>query len=174
MFKLYGSGYGGTETPPAANNTRTRPTTMQGHMGTGALWPRVKGRREHREVGAKECEGPFNTACVFVHVCFYGDKSFFMLIYRLRKESVACIPSHHHTVHSGTDLNSCHLCAQARTKRGRRQSRTPRFKQRPGEQTVFSVGRLGLSVNMSGQVLAGLPENSFVILFSIQVPSDTS
>ncbi|XP_011616422.1 RELT-like protein 2 isoform X2 [Takifugu rubripes] len=60
---------------------------------------------------------------------------------RLRKESIAGIPSHHHTVHSGTDINSCHLCALARSKKGRRQSRTPHFKQRPGEQTVFSVGR---------------------------------
>lgn len=60
---------------------------------------------------------------------------------RLRKESIGGVPPHHHTVHSGTDHNSCHLCAQVRSKKGRRQSRTPRFKQRPGEQTVFSVGR---------------------------------
>lgn len=60
---------------------------------------------------------------------------------RSRKDSVAGLPSHHHTVHSGSDHNSCHLCAQVRSKKGRRQSRTPRFKQRPGEQTVFSVGR---------------------------------
>ncbi|KAM7388915.1 hypothetical protein PAMP_022917 [Pampus punctatissimus] len=60
---------------------------------------------------------------------------------RLRKESIGGIPPHHHTVHSGTDHNSCHLCAQVRSKKGRRQSRTPRPKQRPGEQTVFSVGR---------------------------------
>ncbi|XP_054453344.1 RELT-like protein 2 [Anoplopoma fimbria] len=60
---------------------------------------------------------------------------------RLRKESVGGVPPHHHTVHSGTDHNSCHLCAQVRSKKGRRQSRTPRHKQRPGEQTVFSVGR---------------------------------
>lgn len=60
---------------------------------------------------------------------------------RLRKESIGGIPPHHHTVHSGTDHNSCHLCAQVRSKKGRRQSRTPRSKQRPGEQTVFSVGR---------------------------------
>ncbi|XP_075906150.1 RELT-like protein 2 isoform X2 [Nelusetta ayraudi] len=60
---------------------------------------------------------------------------------RSRKESVAGLPSHHHTVHSGSDHNSCHLCAQVRSKKGRRQSRTPRSKQRPGEQTVFSVGR---------------------------------
>ncbi|XP_023815149.1 uncharacterized protein LOC101166145 isoform X1 [Oryzias latipes] len=60
---------------------------------------------------------------------------------RLRKESIAGIPPHLHTVHSGTNLNTCHLCAQVRSKKGRRQSRTPRFKQRPKEQTVFSVGR---------------------------------
>lgn len=59
---------------------------------------------------------------------------------RLRKESIA-VPPHHHTVHSGADHNSCHLCAQVRSKKGRRQSRTPRSKQKPGEQTVFSVGR---------------------------------
>ncbi|XP_037317243.1 RELT-like protein 2 isoform X2 [Pungitius pungitius] len=59
---------------------------------------------------------------------------------RLRKESVG-VPPHHHTVHSGTEHNSCHLCAQVRSKKARRQSRTPHSKQRPGEQTVFSVGR---------------------------------
>uniref|UniRef100_A0A3P8NPQ5 RELT-like protein 2 n=1 Tax=Astatotilapia calliptera TaxID=8154 RepID=A0A3P8NPQ5_ASTCA len=60
---------------------------------------------------------------------------------RLRKESIGGIPPHLHTVHSGTDHNSCHLCAQIKSKKGRRQSRTLRAKQRPGEQTVFSVGR---------------------------------
>ncbi|KAG7518127.1 hypothetical protein JOB18_025930 [Solea senegalensis] len=60
---------------------------------------------------------------------------------RLRQESLGGVPPHHHTVHSGTEHNSCHLCAQGRSKKGRRPSRTPRFKQRPGEQTVFSVGR---------------------------------
>ncbi|KAM7000497.1 RELT-like protein 2 isoform 1-T2 [Tautogolabrus adspersus] len=60
---------------------------------------------------------------------------------RLRKESIGGVPPHLHTVHSGTDHNSCHLCAQVKSKKGRRQSRTPRSKQRPGEQTVFSVGR---------------------------------
>ncbi|XP_029368819.1 RELT-like protein 2 [Echeneis naucrates] len=60
---------------------------------------------------------------------------------RLRKESVGCVPPHHHTVHSGADHNSCHLCAQVQSKKGRRQSRTARSKQRPVEQTVFSVGR---------------------------------
>lgn len=65
---------------------------------------------------------------------------------RLRKESIGGIPPHHHTVHSGTDHNSCHLCAQGRSKKGRRQSRTPRSK-RPGEQTVFSVGRFRVTHN---------------------------
>ncbi|XP_040904627.1 RELT-like protein 2 isoform X2 [Toxotes jaculatrix] len=60
---------------------------------------------------------------------------------RLRKESIGGVPPHHHTVHSGTEHNSCHLCAQVRSKKGRRHSRTPRPRQRPGEQTVFSVGR---------------------------------
>ncbi|XP_039866132.1 RELT-like protein 2 isoform X1 [Simochromis diagramma] len=60
---------------------------------------------------------------------------------RLRKESIGGIPPHLHTVHSGIDHNSCHLCAQIKSKKGRRQSRTLRAKQRPGEQTVFSVGR---------------------------------
>ncbi|CAL8264359.1 unnamed protein product [Lota lota] len=58
----------------------------------------------------------------------------------LRKESLGGIPPHHHTVHSGSDQNSCHLCAQGRVKKGRRRSRTPKTK-RPREQTVFSVGR---------------------------------
>ncbi|KAK2903761.1 nascent polypeptide-associated complex subunit alpha, muscle-specific form-like isoform X1 [Channa argus] len=60
---------------------------------------------------------------------------------RLQRGSIGSVPPHLHTVHSGTDLNSCHLCAQIRSKKGRRQSRTPRLKQRAGEQTVFSVGR---------------------------------
>lgn len=78
---------------------------------------------------------------------------------RLRKESIAGIPPHLHTVHSGTDLhNTCHLCAQSRSKRGRRPSRTPRFRQRSGEQTVFSVGRFRVthtdkkSTDSSGRV----------------------
>ncbi|XP_030595004.1 RELT-like protein 2 [Archocentrus centrarchus] len=68
------------------------------------------------------------------NVCVRHDR-------RLRKESIGGIPPHLHTVHSGTDHNSCHLCAQIKSKKGRRQSRTLRAKQRPGEQTVFSVGR---------------------------------
>ncbi|XP_054879300.1 RELT-like protein 2 [Poeciliopsis prolifica] len=74
---------------------------------------------------------------------------------RLRKESIGGIPPHLHTVHSGTDLNSCLLCAQVKAKRGRRQSRTPRFKQRPREQTVFSVGRF--RVTHSDKKLHGSP-----------------
>ncbi|XP_008417964.1 RELT-like protein 2 [Poecilia reticulata] len=74
---------------------------------------------------------------------------------RLRKESIGGIPPHLHTVHSGTDLNSCLLCAQVKAKRGRRQSRTLRFKQRPGEQTVFSVGRF--RVTHSDKKLQGSP-----------------
>uniref|UniRef100_A0A3B4BM05 RELT like 2 n=1 Tax=Periophthalmus magnuspinnatus TaxID=409849 RepID=A0A3B4BM05_9GOBI len=66
-----------------------------------------------------------------------------VVLVRLRKESIGGVPPHMHTVHSGTDLhNTCHLCAQSRSKRGqRRASRTPRLRARPGEQTVFSVGR---------------------------------
>lgn len=77
---------------------------------------------------------------------------------RLRKESIGGLPPHLHTVHSGTDLhNTCHLCAQSRSRRGRRPSRTPRFRQRPGEQTVFSVGRFRVthekkSTDSSGRV----------------------
>ncbi|XP_028816807.1 RELT-like protein 2 isoform X2 [Denticeps clupeoides] len=59
----------------------------------------------------------------------------------LRKESVAAIPPHHHTVHSGSDRNSCHLCLQSRALKSRRRSRAGRTRARPGEQTVFSVGR---------------------------------
>lgn len=70
---------------------------------------------------------------------------------RLRKESIGGIPPHHHTVHSGTDHNTCHLCAQVRSKKGRRPSRTPRSKQRPGEQTVFSVGRFRVTHNKKSQ-----------------------
>ncbi|XP_008325974.1 RELT-like protein 2 isoform X2 [Cynoglossus semilaevis] len=68
------------------------------------------------------------------NVCVHHDP-------RFRKESIGSVPPHHHTVHSGTEHDSCHLCAQGRSKKGRRHSRTQRFKQRPGEQTVFSVGR---------------------------------
>lgn len=113
---------------------------VQGHKSNGALQPRVT---EQLGGAVEECEGHSTLLIAFncVICLFCCQKSFFMLMYRLQKESIACIPSHHHTVHSGTDVNSCHLCALARSKKGRRQSRTPRFKQRPGEQTVFSVGR---------------------------------
>ncbi|XP_061581932.1 uncharacterized protein LOC133447306 isoform X1 [Cololabis saira] len=75
----------------------------------------------------------FNEMFVNQNVCVRHDP-------RLRKESIGGVPPHLHTVHSGTDHNTCHLCAQGRAKKGRRQSRTPRTK-RPWEQTVFSVGR---------------------------------
>ncbi|XP_059202934.1 RELT-like protein 2 [Centropristis striata] len=74
---------------------------------------------------------------------------------RLRKESIGGVPPHHHTVHSGSDHNSCHLCAKVRSKKGRRQSRTPRSKQRPGEQTVLSVGRF--RVTHTDKKLPGSP-----------------
>lgn len=118
MVKLYATSFGGTAT-----------------QGTGKQ-PRVT---EQLGGAGEECEGRSTLLIAFNCVLFVC--SFFMLMYRLRKESTAYIPSHHHTVHSGTDINSCHLCALGRSKKGRRQSRTPRFKQRPGEQTVFSVGR---------------------------------
>ncbi|MEQ2233121.1 hypothetical protein ILYODFUR_018694 [Ilyodon furcidens] len=76
---------------------------------------------------------------------------------RLRKESIGGVPPHIHTVHSGTDHNSCLLCAQVRAKKSRRQSRTPRVKQRPGEQTVFSVGRF--RVTHSDKKLQGGPNS---------------
>uniref|UniRef100_A0AAV2MH05 MRN complex-interacting protein N-terminal domain-containing protein n=1 Tax=Knipowitschia caucasica TaxID=637954 RepID=A0AAV2MH05_KNICA len=68
---------------------------------------------------------------------------------RLRKESIGGVPLHMHTVHAGSDLhNTCHLCAQSRNKRSqRRGSRTPRLRARPGEQTVFSVGRFRVTHN---------------------------
>ncbi|CDQ58228.1 histone-lysine N-methyltransferase 2D isoform X1 [Oncorhynchus mykiss] len=66
----------------------------------------------------------------------------------LRKESLGGIPPHHHTVHSGAQLDhkSCTLCVQGRSKKARRRSRVPRtIKPRtPGERresTVFAVGR---------------------------------
>lgn len=42
------------ETPPVASNTKTRNQgTVQGHTGTGALRPRVKGQREQGEIGVE-------------------------------------------------------------------------------------------------------------------------
>lgn len=132
------------ERPPAVNYTwTTGAATMQECMGTEVVGHRSKGTQEDGGEGVLGAVYHCMRHYLYIGLClFYGDEFFFILMYRLRKESIAGIPSHHHTVHSGTDLNSCHLCAQAQTKRGRRQSRTPRFKQRPGEQTVFSVGRL--------------------------------
>uniref|UniRef100_A0A667WMX1 RELT like 2 n=1 Tax=Myripristis murdjan TaxID=586833 RepID=A0A667WMX1_9TELE len=78
----------------------------------------------------------------------------------LRKESLGGVPSHHHTVHSGSDHTSCHLCAQSRSKKSRRQSRAHRTKQRSGEQTVFSVGRF--RVTHTDKKLQGGP-NALVI-----------
>uniref|UniRef100_A0A8C5E3G3 Uncharacterized protein n=2 Tax=Gouania willdenowi TaxID=441366 RepID=A0A8C5E3G3_GOUWI len=80
-----------------------------------------------------------------------------------RKDSIVGLPAHHHTVHSGMELNSCHLCAEGRSKKGRRHSRTPRLRQRPGEQTVFSVGRFRVTHNdkktVSGEHLDQLHES---------------
>ncbi|XP_041711039.2 histone-lysine N-methyltransferase 2D isoform X2 [Coregonus clupeaformis] len=66
----------------------------------------------------------------------------------LRKESLGGIPPHHHTVHSGAQLDhkSCTLCVQGRSKKARRRSRVPRNNKprTPGERresTVFAVGR---------------------------------
>ncbi|KAM9512030.1 uncharacterized protein ACWYII_046203 isoform 1-T2 [Salvelinus alpinus] len=66
----------------------------------------------------------------------------------LRKESLGGIPPHHHTVHSGAQLDhkSCTLCVQGRSKKARRRSRVPRTNKprTPGERresTVFAVGR---------------------------------
>ncbi|XP_010897625.2 RELT-like protein 2 isoform X1 [Esox lucius] len=66
----------------------------------------------------------------------------------LRKESLGGIPPHHHTIHSGAQLDhkSCTLCVQGRSKKARRQSRVarPNKPKTPGERresTVFAVGR---------------------------------
>uniref|UniRef100_A0A4W5K4L1 RELT like 2 n=1 Tax=Hucho hucho TaxID=62062 RepID=A0A4W5K4L1_9TELE len=66
----------------------------------------------------------------------------------LRKESLGGIPPHHHTVHSGAQLDhkSCTLCVQGRSKKARRRSRVARTNKprTPGERresTVFAVGR---------------------------------
>ncbi|MBN3320686.1 RELL2 protein, partial [Atractosteus spatula] len=58
-----------------------------------------------------------------------------------RKESAGTLPPHHHTVHSGSDRNACLHCVQGRTRKARGRSRVARSKARPGEHTVFSVGR---------------------------------
>lgn len=62
MFEVHAAGCGGTETLLTPYNTRTRAATVHGHMGTGTLQPRVKEKREHGDVGAKECKGPFTIA----------------------------------------------------------------------------------------------------------------
>ncbi|XP_045061692.1 cell wall protein DAN4-like [Coregonus clupeaformis] len=66
----------------------------------------------------------------------------------LRKDSLGGIPPHHHTVHSGAQLDhkSCTLCVQGRSKKARRRSRVPRTNKprTPGERResiVFAVGR---------------------------------
>ncbi|KAL0973976.1 hypothetical protein UPYG_G00213790 [Umbra pygmaea] len=66
----------------------------------------------------------------------------------LRKDSLGGIPPHHHTVHSGAQLDhkSCTLCVQGRSKKARHRSRVPRATKpkAPGERresTVFAVGR---------------------------------
>uniref|UniRef100_A0A8C6UFP7 Reverse transcriptase domain-containing protein n=1 Tax=Neogobius melanostomus TaxID=47308 RepID=A0A8C6UFP7_9GOBI len=65
-------------------------------------------------------------------------------------------PPHMHTVHSGSDLhNTCHLCAQSQSKRGRRPSRTPRLRQKPGEQTVFSLFNWETTVCEDGEFTSG-------------------
>lgn len=70
MCKLYATGYGGTETLPGANNTRTRATTVQGHTGTVALRSRAKGLWEHGEAREKECDYPFNTVVALIEYWF--------------------------------------------------------------------------------------------------------
>ncbi|XP_061090174.1 RELT-like protein 2 isoform X2 [Conger conger] len=74
-----------------------------------------------------------------------------------RKESLGGLPPHHHTVHSGADRNSCHLCAQNRSKKARRRNRMARSKVRPGEQTVFSVGRFRVTHMEKKNSLQGSP-----------------
>lgn len=68
MFEVYAAGYGGTETLLTPDNTTTRAATVHGHMGTGALQPRVKGKREHGDVGAKECKPPFTLLAALIVV----------------------------------------------------------------------------------------------------------
>ncbi|XP_023650728.1 RELT-like protein 2 [Paramormyrops kingsleyae] len=83
----------------------------------------------------------------------------------MRKDSMGGVPPHHHTVHSGTDRNSCHLCAQGQSKKARRRSRVARFKARSGEQTVFSVGRFRVTHiekknSIPGTPIFPIPESS--------------
>uniref|UniRef100_A0A4W4FDJ6 RELT like 2 n=1 Tax=Electrophorus electricus TaxID=8005 RepID=A0A4W4FDJ6_ELEEL len=57
------------------------------------------------------------------------------------KESLGGIPPHLHTVHSGSDQNSCHHCMKSHFKKTHHRNGVVRSKGRPVEQTVFSVGR---------------------------------
>ncbi|XP_051506320.1 RELT-like protein 2 isoform X2 [Myxocyprinus asiaticus] len=58
-----------------------------------------------------------------------------------RKDSVGGLPLHHHTVHLGGEISTCVHCMQGHLLKTRRRSRVSRSKARPGEMTVFSVGR---------------------------------
>ncbi|KAL6479627.1 hypothetical protein MHYP_G00106600 [Metynnis hypsauchen] len=59
----------------------------------------------------------------------------------LRKESLQGVPLHHHTIHLGSSQNFCHHCQQGHSKKTQSRNHMVRSKGRPGEQTVFSVGR---------------------------------
>lgn len=77
----------------------------------------------------------FREMLVGQNVCEHHDP-------RLRhKDSVGGLPLHHHTVHLGGEISSCVHCMQGQILKTRRRSRVARSKARPGEQTVFSVGR---------------------------------
>ncbi|XP_055034197.2 RELT-like protein 2 [Misgurnus anguillicaudatus] len=57
------------------------------------------------------------------------------------KDSIDGPPLHHHTIHLGGEISSCVHCRQGHVLKTRRRSRMFKSKARPGEQTVFSVGR---------------------------------
>ncbi|XP_072520029.1 RELT-like protein 2 [Salminus brasiliensis] len=59
----------------------------------------------------------------------------------LRKESLWGILPHHHTIHVGSVQNFCSHCGQGHFKKTQCRNHMGRSKDRPGEQTVFSVGR---------------------------------
>ncbi|XP_037396661.1 RELT-like protein 2 isoform X3 [Pygocentrus nattereri] len=59
----------------------------------------------------------------------------------LHKESLQGIPLHHHTIHLGSNQSFCHHCRQGHSKKTQSRNHMVRSKGRPGEQTVFSVGR---------------------------------
>lgn len=65
----------------------------------------------------------------------------FLLNSLRHKDSVGGLPLHHHTVHLGGEISSCAHCMQSHVLKTRRRSRVSRSRARPGEQTVFSVGR---------------------------------